>query len=272
MRLLPTPTIARDIPIDLIDDPALASRSEMNDEKMEELVSSIRQVGIIQPIALVECGARYEVIAGHRRTVAARRVGLPVIPATVYPSDHPALRVIQAHENGRREDVNPVDEAFWFAELLEQECGHDIDKLAALVGENVSYVDGRLQLLELDEATREALRAGLIKIGVARELMKVTDPHYRRYYLAHALKSGSSVTVVSGWVLDWKNTHGAAHPAQPPAVVESTIASGSTYDPMRCAICQQSDSRFIPESVPIHQHCRLAILEPMLRAAANGGE
>lgn len=239
---------------------------------MEELVSSIRTVGIIQPIALVERGDRFEVIAGHRRAVAARRVGLPVIPATVYPSNHPALRVIQAHENGRREDVNPVDEAFWFAELLESECGHDIDKLASLVAESVSYVDSRLQLLELDDATRDALRANQIRIGVARELLKVTDLHYRNYYLTHAIKSGSTVTVVSGWVLEWKNTHGADHPAAPAPADAPIVASGSTYDPMRCAICRKSDPRFVPESLSVHTHCRLAILEPMLRAAANGGE
>lgn len=266
----PAPTVAREVPIQLIDDPALASRSEMDDAKMDELVASIRAVGIIQPIALVARGARYEVIAGHRRTVAARRVGLPVIPATVYPADHPALRVIQAHENGRREDVNPVDEAFWFAELLEHECGQDIDRLAGLVGESVAYVDSRLALLTLDDATREALRLNEIKIGVARELMKVTDPHYRQYYLAHAIKSGATVAVVSGWVIEWKNTHGASHPTTPPPAEAPIRESAAAYDPMRCAICQKSDSRFIPEMVPIHQHCRLAILEPMLRAAANG--
>jgi len=268
----PAPAVAREIPLRLIDDPALASRSEMNDEKMDALVSSIRDVGIIQPIALVARGERYEVVAGHRRTVAARRVGLPAIPATVYPSDHPALRVIQAHENGRREDVNPVDEAYWFAELLDTECGHDIDRLAGLVGENVNYVDSRLQLLELDDATRDALRVGSIKIGVARELMKVTDPHYRNYYLAHAVKSGATVAVVCGWVIDWKNTHGASHPAPPAPSEEPIVGSGATYDPMRCAICGKSDPRYLPETIPVHQHCRLAILEPMLRAAANGGE
>jgi len=262
----------RDVPIDLVDDPALASRSEMDDEKMIELVASIRAVGIIQPIALVARGDRFEVVAGHRRAVAARRVGLPMIPATVYPPNHPALRIIQAHENGRREDVNPVDEAFWFAELFETECGQDIDRLAGLVGENVSYVDSRLQLLELDDATRDALRAGAIKIGVARELMKITDLHYRNYFLAHAIKSGATVAVVCAWVLDWRNTHGAAHPAPPAPSEPAIVGSGATYDPMRCAICGKSDPRYLPETISVHQHCRLAILEPMLRAAANGGE
>lgn len=267
-----TSAVARDVPLHLIDDPALASRSEMDDAKMDELVSSMRTLGVVQPIVLVERGARFEVVAGHRRTVAARRVGLPMIPAMVYPAAHPYLRVIQAHENGRREDVNPVDEAFWFAELLKCECGDDIDRLAGLVGESVSYVDSRLCLLELDDATREALRVGSIKIGVARELMKVTDPHYRNYYLAHAIKSGATVAVVCGWVIEWKQTHGANHPAAPLSSVEQVASSGAAYDPLRCAICGKNDPRYIPETIPVHTHCRLAILEPLLHQAANAGD
>lgn len=270
--MFPGPTVQRDVPIGLIDDPALASRAEIDEHGLEQLVASIRLVGVIQPIALVERGARYEVVAGHRRTIAARRAGLLMMPATVYPANHPSLRVIQAHENGRREDVNPVDEAFWFAELLERDCENDIDRLAGLVGESVSYVDGRLQLLALDELTRDALRRSEIKLGVARELMKVSDPHYRRYYLAHAIKSGASVALVAGWVIEWRNTNGAEHPAPPPASEAPVREVGPSYDPMRCAVCQKSDPRFIPESLPVHQHCRLAILEPLLRATANGSE
>lgn len=255
---------SRDVPLQLIDDPALPSRAEMDEGKLEELVSSLRQVGMIEPVILAARGDRYEVVAGHRRTVAARLAGLPVVPARVYPADHPSLRVIQAHENGRREDVNPVDEAIWFAELLERDCGGDVERLAGLVGERLSYVLNRLELLELDEGTRDALRAGKIAIGVARELRKVTDPSYRRYYLEHAVKGGATVSVVCAWVTEWLNLQAATagHPAQP--VAEAVIVPVEPHNPLRCYICEKVDPRFIPEQIPVHTHCRLAILDALL--------
>lgn len=262
----------RVIPIQLIDDPALASRSEMTEEGIEELTTSIRDIGLINPISLVERGERFEVVAGHRRTIAARRAGLPAVPAIVYPADYPSLRVIQAHENGRREDVNPVDEAVWFSELLEHECGNDIDKLAGMVGEKRSYIDNRLELLLLDEGIRDALRAGKIKTGVARELQKCGDPQYRAYYLEHAIKSGATVAVVIAWVTDWRNMFATAQPpaAAPSAPVEPVIVEH--HDPFRCYICRKSDPRFIPEQITVHSHCRLAILDELLQTAANDAQ
>jgi hypothetical protein len=176
--------------------------------------------------------------------------------------------VIQAHENARREDVNPVDEAFWFAELLERDCGQDIDRLCAMVGERRTYVDNRLELLALDDDTRDALRLGKITIGVAKELQKCTEPLYRRYYLEHAIKGGSTIGVVSNWVTEWKNIRDASGPAvpAPPPALETTIVE--SYNPLKCYICGKSDSRFIPESVSMHTHCRLAILDELLAHAA----
>lgn len=257
----------REIPLQLIDDPALPSRAEMDEAKMQELVDSIRANGILQPIVLVPRGERFEVVAGHRRTIASRLAGLLVVPAMVYAPDHSALRVIQAHENGRREDVNPVDEAIWFHELLTQECGDDVERLAGLVGEKLSYVLGRLELVELDEDTRNALQAGKIKIGVAKALRQIPDLHFRRYYLDCAIRGGSTVPVVEAWVTDWKNTHGAAPLSEQLPPAPTVHVPGPAYDPHQCYLCQKSDPRFIPEQLAVHTHCKLALLDPMLAQA-----
>jgi len=259
--------VFREVPLHLVDDPALPSRSDMDDEKMEQLVESIRAIGVTQNVTLIDRGERFEVNAGHRRTIAARRAGLVFLPAMVYPPDHPALRVIQAHENGRREDVNPVDEAFWFAELLERDCAGDIEKLCGLVGEKLHYVDGRLVLLQLDEATRDALRAGTIKIGVARELQRCTDESYRRYYLDCAVRGGASVSLVSAWITDWRNIQDASGPPRPATVAPASEGPRpDPYDPLRCYICGRSDRR-IPEQIAVHTSCREAILDELLTGA-----
>lgn len=260
----------REIPLQLIDDPELPSRSEMDDVKMAELVGSIRAEGILQNLVLVERGDRFEVVAGHRRTVAARLAGLAFVPAKVYPPDHPRLRMIQAHENGRREDVNPVDEAFWFAELLEKDCGSDVTRLAGLVGENQSYVLGRLELLELDEETRDALRAGQIKIGVAKALRLCSAPEYRHYFVVNAIRDGATEATVRAWIENWRRN--ILEPSQlgSPAPAPSPAATAVTpHDPFRCFVCRKSDHR-IPEMLPVHGSCREAILEPLLQDSANG--
>lgn len=257
----------RELPLATIDDPALPSRSAMDDTKMDELVSSIRANGLIQPLVVARVGERYEVIAGHRRFKGAGRAGLVTVPCFVYPSKDVDLTIVQAHENSRREDLNPADEALWFSDLLEHKCEGDIERLCGLVGETLAYVDGRLALFHGDPKVFEALQSGHIKIGVAHELNKLPDAHYRNYYLQCAIREGSTVAVVTGWVTDWKNTFGALPASAPPVTAPGQVVPGPSYDPHRCYLCERSDPRYIPESIAVHTHCKIALLDPMLAAS-----
>lgn len=255
---------SRDVLMDLIDEPELPARTAMDETKLDDLTSSIRANGVISPIAVVPKGDRYKVIAGHRRTIAGRRAGLVMMPCFVYPDESVDLTVIQAHENSRREDLNPADEAIWFDELLEHKCGGDIDKLCALVGEKLSYVDNRLALFRGDKKVFLALKDGLIKIGVAHALNKLADAPMRNYYLSQAIAHGATVALVDGWVAEWQRTVEGLPPSSPAPAASGPIAQGSTHDPHYCYVCRKSDPRFIPQLIPIHDHCLLAIVEPLL--------
>jgi ParB/RepB/Spo0J family partition protein len=267
---LPAATMpVRDVPLDRVDAPPLPTRSEMDDAKMDELVASIRARGVLQNLILVERGDRFAVVAGHRRSIAARLAGLITVPARVYPPGHPELLAIQIDENAKREEVNPVDEAFLFAEVLATLCGNDVDALAGRTGQTLNYVLGRLELLELDDETRDALRQSQISIGVAKALRKVSDQRYRHYYLVNAVRGGATTATVEGWVLDWKRNiqEPSAHaPAPEPSPASATPSTA--YDPMRCYVCGKSDHR-IPEQLMVHSSCREAILDELLRGAAN---
>lgn len=259
-----------ELPIALIDEPQLPSRSAMDDTKLDELVSSIRANGLIQPISVARNGERYEVIAGHRRRIASGRAGLEKIPCLIYPTRDDALDAIQFAENRHREELSAADEAIWFSELLERKCDGDIEKLCILVGEKLNYVDNRLALFHGDPEVFGALQSGQIKIGVAHELNKITDQQYRHYYLTWACRDGATIATVAGWVQQWK-TCIADVPAVP--VVETpepTIVANSAYDPHRCYVCGKSDPRHIPQIVYVHSHCQLAILDPLLEAATRG--
>lgn len=259
-------------PLDKLDDPALPSRSEMDDEKLADLSSSIRSIGLQQPIIAARVGDRAEVIAGHRRRLAAILAGLQTVPVIMYADKSVDLLTIQAHENTRREDLNPADEGLWFAELLERACDGAIEKLAGLVGETVNYCDGRLALVRGDERVFAALKRGDIKIGVAHELNRVPDAHYRKYFLDCAVQSGATVASVSAWVLDWKrNQVPAAQPSGPVEAAAPGIAA-APHDPFTCEVCGRADNVHLIRQINVHQHCKMAILDPLLGKVSNGGD
>ena len=255
----------RELPIGLIDEPALPSRSQMDATALEELTASIRDIGLQQPIIVARVDERYEVVAGHRRRVASGRAGLVTMPCIVYPSRTDALDAVQFAENRHREDLNPADEALWFSELLEHKCGGDIEKLCGIVGATQNYVDGRLALFAGDQDVFEALRAGRIRIGVAHELNKCPDGHYRRYFLDCAVRGGSTISVVAGWIAEWRQTFGDQRPQPPIQAVDRVIVPQGAHDPFKCYVCGRSDPRYMPESITVHTHCKIAILDQVLR-------
>ena len=108
------------IPIELVDDPERPSRESFDEQKLEELIASIRDAGLIQPISVVENGGRFRVLAGHRRLIACRALGYVKVSARVYPAGTSLAAVVQVHENAIREDLNPAEEANWWWELLER--------------------------------------------------------------------------------------------------------------------------------------------------------
>jgi ParB family chromosome partitioning protein len=259
-----TPREFKELPLGLLDDPELPSRTSMDDTAMDELTSSIRANGLLQPIIAARTGDRFEVIAGHRRRIACARAGLVAAPCIIYPSKDAAHMAIQYAENRFREELNAADEALLFAELLERDCGGDVDVLCEKLGEKRGYVEGRLLLLR-DEHLFEALRSGQItKIGIAQQLLKITDPHMRRYYLDAAIRGGATIAVVSGWVQEWQASARQASglvdvpaPAAAPGAVPQ-------MDYFRCAVCDGTDNVHLMVPINVHQHCKLAILDKLL--------
>lgn len=269
MNVASIPREFKELPLGLIDAPDLPSRSEMDDAKLDELVASIRANGLIQPINVARVGDRFEVVAGHRRRIACERAGLVVAPCIVYPSRDAALDAVQFAENRHREELSAADEAIWFAELLEKKCDGDIEKLCGLVGEKLSYVDNRLSLFHGDTDVFAALQRNHIKIGVAHELNKCPDPHYRRYYLDLAIRCGATVTVVVGWLTEWKQLFGNQPAAPRPAVASDPSMPDADEHPFTCEVCGKHDNVHLIRQINIHQHCKLAILDPLLAHARD---
>jgi ParB family chromosome partitioning protein len=238
----------------------------MDEEKLDELTADIRAKGVLVPIIVAQRETDYEVIAGHRRRLAAARAGLASMPCVVYASRDAALEAVKWSENRYREDLNAAEEAVWFGQLLERDCGGDVDRLCEQLGAKRGYVEGRLLLLQLDERVFEALEQGKIKIGVAQALAKCTDEQYRRMLLHQAVVGGATVSIVNGWVTDWQlhiqPIDGQAQPPAP-AIAPSAIPQTNFFT---CVCCGGTDNvhRMVP--VNVHDYCKLAILDKLLAA------
>jgi ParB family chromosome partitioning protein len=252
------------IPLESIDAPQLDARLTRDPEKLEELARDILRRGLIEPIKVVRVGDRFEVVDGFRRFLASKSAGLVEIECFVFDTKTDALEGVKYAANIFREEMSPADEAKMFHELLTHECEHDIERLAALTGKRITYLDNRLALLNGDELVFEALKDRTITIGVAQELNRLPAEDYRRHYLHHAVKTGATVGVVRSWVSDWIAMYSDRGEPAAAAPAASSGAMAPAYDPNTCYVCRKSDARFIPQQLNVHEHCRLATLDPLL--------
>ncbi len=187
------------IPLDRIDPPPLAIRQTMDLDKLDELKDSIERMGLLEPLILKPIGNRYQILAGHRRYLACVRAHLATAPALIRSAEEKDGRAITMHENWCREDVNPADEAVFLNEVLNSECGGDIDKLTDLTKLRRGYVEDRLALLDGDTEVLELLQRHKINLGVAKELNKFKDHGYRRMYADAAARGGATAGMVREW-------------------------------------------------------------------------
>ncbi len=149
-------------------------RTSMDEASLEDLKQSIGQQGVLQPIIVRKKAGHYEVVAGERRLRAAKMAGLKTIPAVIKQvSDAEALEIALV-ENLQREDLNPIDEARGYRQLIEK---FDLtqEQLARKIGKDRSTIANILRLLQLPAVVRDALEKGEITVGHARALLGLED-------------------------------------------------------------------------------------------------
>ena len=150
-------------------------RLAFGEESIDELADSITERGVLQPILLRPHGDGYEIIAGERRWRAAQRARLHTIPAIVRDIDDAATAEIALIENIQREDLNAIEEADGYKQLIDLH-GHSQDDIGRLVHKSRSHVSNLLRLLDLPQFVRDALVHGEISMGHARAVATAPDP------------------------------------------------------------------------------------------------
>lgn len=184
---------AHEIPVDRVRRNPHQPRLDFNDEGLGELATSIAAHGVLQPIVVRPAADRgYELIAGERRLRAARLAGLTHVPAVVRDTAANELLELALVENVQRADLNPIEEASAYRELIDR-FGLSHEAVARQVGKSRVAVSNSLRLLDLAAETRQAIVEGRISEGHGRALAALTVPELQRAVLQVVLARHLSV-------------------------------------------------------------------------------
>ena len=152
----------------------LQPRGAITPESLVDLVDSVKEHGILEPLVVAKTPAGYQIIAGERRWRAAKLAGLSHVPSIIRETTPRGMLEMALVENVQRIDLNAIDRAKGFERLM-SEFGLTTSEIAARIGKSVSYVSNSMRLLTLPDALKDGLLSGLISEGHARALAAIDD-------------------------------------------------------------------------------------------------
>jgi ParB family chromosome partitioning protein len=211
-------------------------RVAFDEETIGALADSIREVGLLQPVLVRPSGDGFELIAGERRWRAARRVGLQVIPALVRETDDNTALEQALVENLQRSDLNPLEEAAAYQQLIEDfHVTHE--QVAARVGKSRAAISNTLRLLQLPPSIQRAVRERQLTMGHARALLGTPDRAFQEALSKRIVKDDLSVRQVEEAVRarnegtgTTRSTNGAGTKRRPPGLAELEEMLGDLLD------------------------------------------
>lgn len=220
--LIPTKPGVDEIDVDLIVPNPHQPRSAIDEDALAELVQSIREHGVIQPLLVSEAEQPgvYQLIAGERRLRAAKIAGLERVPAVVKEAASGELLELALVENLQRQDLSALEEAFAYRRLAE-EFGMTQEAIAARVGRSRAAVANAMRLLSLSDEMRASLAAGEITEGHARALLSIDDPDARRAAWRQVVDRGLTV----------RETEALVRRGMPTTPTSSTPTTSPARDP-----------------------------------------
>jgi len=163
------------IPIDQLQSNPLQPRGVITPESLVDLVDSIREHGILEPLVVAKTPAGYQIIAGERRWRSAKIAGLKTVPVIIKETTPRGMLEMAIVENVQRIDLNPLERARAFQRLVD-EFSLSTSEIAKRVGKSQAYVSNSLRLLNLPDAIKDGILSGLITEGHARALAAIDDP------------------------------------------------------------------------------------------------
>lgn len=184
--------VVQDLEIDSLQPNPLQPRGVINAESLADLVQSIKEHGILEPLVIAHTPAGYQIIAGERRWRASKQLGLKTVPVIIKETTPQGMLEMAIIENVQRVDLNSLDRAKAF-ERLSQEFHLATTQIAQRLGKSAAYVSNSLRLLRLPEALQDGLLSGLISEGHARALAAIEDTRLMVEAYKIILKENGSV-------------------------------------------------------------------------------
>ncbi len=254
----------REIPIELIDEPELASRVLIDTARLEELAESIKLKGVLEPLLVKEVGPctptpegdgearadsagppsllRYRTMAGHRRLLASRMAFLKTVPCLVYPSDYDDEDMVMLEENMHREDVTAAEQGYWILTLVEKKK-LSMPQLQQIFRRSAAWIDERVELVRTDAAVSAAVCERKITFAVARQLLRVKEEDHRKFYLAEAVRLELSAASMQYMIDNYKRDQerGTTFAKAPAPASEAGMPAGIETGP-HCVLCGTRDA------------------------------
>jgi ParB family transcriptional regulator, chromosome partitioning protein len=181
-----------EIPVELIVPNPRQPRTVFDEDALDELVHSIKEIGLLQPVVVRRAGEGFELIAGERRLRASQRAGLTRIPAIVRDTGDDDLLRDALLENLHRAQLNPLEEAAAYQQLLD-DFGCTQDELATRIGRSRPQVSNTLRLLKLPPAVARRVAAGVLSAGHAKVLLSLSEASQIETLAARIVAEGISV-------------------------------------------------------------------------------
>ena len=169
------------------------ARKNFNEESINELANSIKEYGVLQPIIVENKGKYYRIIAGERRWRAAKKAGLTEIPCLIRSEDEQRNKEISLIENIQRENLNPIEKAWGYKELIDNYNLKQQD-LADKLGISRPYVTNTLRILNLDKRVLQLALDGKLTEGHCKSLLSITDPDKQYQAALRIIEKNASVS------------------------------------------------------------------------------
>jgi len=173
-------------------------RENFDKKSLDELVQSIREKGVLQPVIVRQRDGDYELIAGERRLRAAKELGLEEIPVIVKEVSDAGALELSLIENIQREELNPIEEAKAFRRLTSDEFGFTQEEVAKAVGKDRATISNAIRLLGLPKRVQELVSGGELAMGHARALLSLSGEHTITKLANRIVRNGMSVRETEG--------------------------------------------------------------------------
>lgn len=256
-----------EIALDLLNEPPQPIRAGMDEDKLHELAVSIRKYGVLQNLVVIPDDVRFEVVAGHRRMLAARLAGLTHVPCRVYENLEDAKFGAMLDENTMREDLTAAEEGMQFLDLVEKR-GWSVPQLQVQFGRSEEYINARVRLVVEFPEVMKHVAAREMNFSQAQAIMRCPDKKWQAYLIEQATVHGATARALRQYVDQFKGINLASigmpapnTPSHAPILLEQTK--------VRCLWCQRDDDQDNMTTAAIHSY-HVRDLTEFLRATGIG--